>query len=61
VQLRLARCPSCGDLDVTFFRPEPEATITVRWRFRKDGDAFVRSAGCDHLITDGFEVRSTDT
>jgi uncharacterized C2H2 Zn-finger protein len=56
--MRLARCPKCGELDVTYLRPDPDATVSVRWQFRRDGETFAKPPGCEHLIVDGIEVRA---
>ena len=58
VQLRLERCPTCGELNLTFLRTPPDAVVVARWQFRKNDGTTTRTPGCDHFVIDGLEIRS---
>jgi hypothetical protein len=56
--MRLTRCTQCGEVEVTCLRPDADATVSVRWQFRRDGETFAKPPGCAHPIVDGVEVRA---
>ena len=51
VQLRLERCPECGELCPIITSLGEKPVVAVRWRLRK-------SEVCEHLLVDFLEVAS---